>query len=35
MGCIAKNGDTMREKVRDMGFDEEETLKDPLETGID
>jgi len=24
MGCIAKNGDNLREKVRDMGFDEAE-----------
>ena len=24
MGCIAKNGETLREQVKDMGFDEEE-----------
>ena len=24
MGCIAKNGETLSEQVKDMGFDEEE-----------
>ena len=30
MGCIAKNGETIREQVEDMGFDKESDEEDSI-----